>query len=215
MGYSDTRGAAGRPAGLALTGAIHVGIIAAILAIPAERLEPIIETVLATHNIPDDPVVTPPPPDPAQPSAPSSQPAVTKQIVETLSESTFVLPRVETFPTTDLGDRFVLPTVDPPITPPRDPVWVGAQVDPRFARDFQPDYPSGKLRAEIEAVVTVRVLIGADGRVKAVEPVGNPDRAFFEATRRQALSSWRFIPATRDGAPAERWQEMTVRFEIH
>ena len=63
-------------------------------------------------------------------------------------------------------------------------------------------------------MVKIRVLIGVDGRVKAAESVSATSDAFFEATRRQALSKWRFKPATRGGIPQESWKTMSVRFEI-
>lgn len=91
---------------------------------------------------------------------------------------------------------------------------VGAAPDPRFAGDFQPAYPAAELRAQRDGSVAVRVLIGVDGRVKAVEPVRATSDAFFQATRRQALAKWRFRPATRGGVPQESWRTMTVRFEI-
>ena len=70
------------------------------------------------------------------------------------------------------------------------------------------------IRAEMEGFATVRVLIGTDGRVKQVEAVKASDTAFLDATRKQALSKWRFLPATRDGEPVESWREMTVRFQL-
>ena len=30
----------------------------------------------------------------------------------------------------------------------------------------------------------------------------------------QAVSKWRFLPATRDGEAIESWREMTVRFQL-
>ncbi len=116
----------------------------------------------------------------------------------------------------------VIPRLDPPAgpgsaaepSPPLPPVMVGAEVDPRFAGGFQPDYPGAELRQEIEGLVKVRVLIGVDGRIKAVERLASPTAGLFEATRRHALSKWRFKPATRDGIPVESWKVMTVRFRI-
>lgn len=60
----------------------------------------------------------------------------------------------------------------------------------------------------------MKVLVGIDGRVKAVELVSADDPGFAEATRRQALRHWRFRPATRDGVPVESWRTMTVRFRM-
>lgn len=94
------------------------------------------------------------------------------------------------------------------------PPLIGAQQDPRFARDYQPEYPSTELRAQRDGKVSVRVLIGVDGRVKAIEQVSATSAAFFEATRRQALAKWRFKPATRGGVPQESWKTLSVRFEL-
>jgi periplasmic protein TonB len=95
------------------------------------------------------------------------------------------------------------------------PIFKAALRDPKFARDFQPDYPVGKLRLEIEGSVTVRVLVGSDGRVRQVQVLQASDADFAKATEKQALKAWRFKPATRDGVPVEDWQTLTVRFDIN
>jgi protein TonB len=102
---------------------------------------------------------------------------------------------------------------DPPL-PSKPAPFVVAQVDPRYAGSFQPDYPASEQRREIEGIVRVRVLIGTDGRVKAIELVSTDSQGFFEATKRRALTKWRFKPATRGGVAEESWKEMTVRFQI-
>ena len=102
-------------------------------------------------------------------------------------------------------------TADPPtVLPP----LMGAAQDPRYLKDFQPDYPASELRAQRDGQVSVRVLIGVDGRVKAVEQVRATSTAFFEVTKRQALGKWRFKPASRGGVPEESWKVMNVRFEL-
>jgi periplasmic protein TonB len=95
------------------------------------------------------------------------------------------------------------------------PIFKAAFRDSRFARDFQPEYPVGKLRLEIEGSVTVRVLVGTDGRVRQVQVLRASDPDFARATEKQALKAWRFKPATRDGTPVEDWQTLTVRFDIN
>jgi periplasmic protein TonB len=110
-------------------------------------------------------------------------------------------------PTPEPKIALVLPPVPPPIR-------VTAQVDTRYQNALQPPYPSSKRREEVGGRVTVRVLIGTDGRVKAVEPVSSDDAAFFGATRDQALKKWRFRPATLDGKPVESWKSMSVVFKM-
>ncbi|OAO04011.1 energy transducer TonB [Parasphingorhabdus sp.] len=104
-----------------------------------------------------------------------------------------------------------LPAVE--ITP--DPVIVEARLNNRYARQFQPAYPSGQLRREEEGVVSVRVLVGTDGRAKQVELIDSPHPDFWEATRRHALKKWRFTPGTKDGKLFETWIMLKVRFEIN
>jgi periplasmic protein TonB len=94
------------------------------------------------------------------------------------------------------------------------PIFNAATRDSRFARSFQPDYPVGMLRQEIEGSVTVRVLVGTDGRVRQVQILSATESDFARATEKQALKAWRFKPATRDGIPVEDWQTLTVRFDI-
>jgi protein TonB len=157
----------------------------------------------------------PPPPKQADDVEPIPKAASTPDVVDPV------------VPTTPLVERWVDPgpsipdpgPVDPgvparPADPPPLPNLVLADVDPRFAGSFQPDYPAREQRGGIEGAAKVRVLIGADGRVRAVELVSTDSPGFFEETKRRALAKWRFKPATRGGIPEESWKVMTVRFEI-
>lgn len=80
--------------------------------------------------------------------------------------------------------------------------------------DLQPPYPSSEEQAEREGKVTVRLAIGTDGRVKAIDKVSATSDAFFTATQRHALRSWRFSPATVDGKPVESRKVLTVHFRL-
>jgi protein TonB len=113
------------------------------------------------------------------------------------------------------GPEIIKPGPGPEIIvdPPKPlPVRTTAQLAARDAA--QPPYPRSLQADGIEGVAIVRVLVGTDGRVRAVESVRADDPLFFEATRDQALRKWRFKPATEDGRPIESWREMTVRFVI-
>lgn len=104
------------------------------------------------------------------------------------------------------------PMADP--TPAHVPVWRDATRHPRFVDRFQPPYPSTMQREGVEGSCPVSVTINSGGRVTAVQDAGCTDPAFFRATERQALTQWRFVPATRDGQPVESSQTLTVRFRI-
>lgn len=175
-------------------------------------------TIITGRNIEDRP---PPPPDKpveqqqankADPIFVPDRAVDTKTPIDTGVTTTTTETNTGTIVDGTGGDDFTETVRELP-KPPL-PIFKAALRDPRFARDFQPEYPVGKLRLEIEGSVTVRVLVGTDGRVRQVQVIRATDSDFARATEKQALKSWRFKPATRDGTPVEDWQTLTVRFDI-
>lgn len=176
-------------------------------------------TIITGRNIEDRP---PPPPDtPVEKQQPKKadpifvpdRAADTKTQIDTGLTTTTTETDTNTIVDGTGGDDFTETVRELP-KPPM-PIFKAALRDPRFARDFQPEYPVGKLRLEIEGSVTVRVLVGTDGRVRQVQVIRASDPDFAKATEKQALKAWRFKPATRDGTPVEDWQTLTVRFGIN
>jgi periplasmic protein TonB len=106
----------------------------------------------------------------------------------------------------------IVPKADPP--PVRDPVRVEARFDDRFADALQPPYPPAEQRAQREGQVRLRVTIGTDGRVKAVEKLSATSDAFWSMAERHARNRWRFKPATLDGRPVESQKIMTLHFRL-
>ncbi|MDO9370553.1 MAG: TonB family protein [Sphingopyxis sp.] len=160
----------------------------------------------------DKPIDPPPPPETKKEATPKSN-----STTETFDP---VVPTTSTDNIVDTGPKSfepVIPDSGPiyvaPADPPKPPL-VFAELDPRFVGVFQPDYPASEQRRELEGVAKVRVLIGTDGRVKAVELVSTDSPGFFAETKQRALSKWRFKPATRGGVAEESWKVMTVRFQI-
>ncbi len=207
-------GAGHRPLAATFAIGLPVALVVAValspmIAVIAPKTEPIIGTLVEIEKL------DPPPPDP-QPTERQATPNPT-------SPTEVFDPVVPTVPltdnTADVGPKIfdpVIPTGEvysTPVDPPK-PALVLAKLDSRYAGSFQPDYPAREQREGIEGVAKVRVLIGADGRVKAVELVATDSPGFFDETKRRALAKWRFKPATRGGVAEESWQTMTVRFEI-
>ncbi|OAN58060.1 energy transducer TonB [Sphingomonas sp. TDK1] len=219
--HADTRYHASAPrsvsfgAALAINGAIIAGLIlSAPHFLPKPQPKP-----FEGRNIPLPP---PPPVEPVRLQPKPDKVVTPTQPLPTIPDPVISHPsdnRIES--TTVIGDPpapFAKPAeAGPPVVadPPKAvPVLIGATTDPRYAQDFQPEYPSQEIRAQRDGVVTLRVLIGIDGRVKAVEPVSATSDAFFAVTKRQALGKWRFRAATRGGVAEESWKTMTVRFRI-
>ncbi len=207
-----------KPGSMAAAVGINVALIGALM-FSSPEIFPVIETTLKTRNIPLAPPPRPPEPEPElKKSTPTPRDTVVApppKVPLTPTSDTTIVTRTDPPPMPTLpggsatGTGTV--TVDPPVAAS---VLVEASPDPRAARDFQPPYPPSERREGTEGRVTVRVLVGVDGRVKAFEPVRGDNAAFLDATRRQALSRWRFRPATRDGVPYESWRTMTVRFVL-
>ncbi|MES2986779.1 MAG: TonB family protein [Pseudomonadota bacterium] len=217
--YADQRYIPRSPRSVSLGAALAINglVIAALVSFVPDIIPMRKITRLEGTNIPIDP----PPPEIVEVEKPVVEtaqqpliyvpPTVISQPNQPTLESTDVTPTEPPLPT--IIDK-PGPTVigEPPIALPP---LIGAQQDTRFARDYQPEYPSSELRAQRDGKVSIRVLIGTDGRVKSVEQVSATSSAFFEATKRQALGKWRFKPATRGGVPQESWKTMSVRFELN
>lgn len=218
--HADTRYHASAPrslsfgAALAINGAILAGMIFAAPNILVLKDPPIVMHPIDIRDMPPPPPIEDPKPvERIQPHT-APQPVAQKPIVATTSPNdTGTTTRIDTPP--QGIDKPADPGPATVIDPPK-PValLIGATPDPRYAENFQPEYPAQEIRAQRDGVVTLRVLIGTDGRVKAVEPVSATSDAFFAVTKRQALGKWRFRAATRGGVPEESWKTMTVRFRI-
>ncbi|WP_293876010.1 MULTISPECIES: energy transducer TonB [unclassified Sphingomonas] len=206
------------PGGLTAAVAINAGLIAALMFAGPKILpnDPI--RTLITTNIPIDP----PPPEPPKP-----QPK-TAEVVASRPTETIVAPDpiVPTPSTSDLATTTtIVPTPPTPIvgsdpgplviaTPTPLPPLIGPQVDPRYAGAFQPVYPPAERRANRDGKVTVRVLVGTDGRVKQIERLTATSDAFWQVTQERALRYWRFKPATRGDVPVEAWRTMALTFRM-
>jgi protein TonB len=204
-GYLDRNVSSTSPRRLAIVIALHGAAITALMLAPPEYVPK--PTWLPTSMINIDERVPPPPeviPEPAKP-----QPR---------EESVTKVPPLVNAGTTDPGPQLTQRPADnrTPTEPLLPLIPTPVTVEASFVKgvEMQPEYPISLARQSIEGVVTVRVLIGADGRVKAVEQVSATDPDFFKATERHAKRSWRFKPATRDGVPIESWRQLTVRFKM-
>lgn len=204
-----------RSKGLILAGTVHAAIIAAVIAMPGieipERLNgPFIATPIPKPQ-PPEPVIEDNKPE-VKVAPQTRQTAPDRPIIKLPSAPLNEYAEIK-LGTGSGGAGIEIPFEAIKIAP--DPVIVGARLKTRYAGQFQPDYPVGQLRSEREGEVSVRVLVGTDGRVKQIELIESPHVDFWNATRKQALNKWRFTPATKDGKPFESWMTLKVRFEIN
>lgn len=215
--HASTSRPAGAGAALLISGAMILGLYYAGPTIAPGAIDKVIEIINVPADKPKPVEPTPQPKTEQRKAVTTPLPHVPDRVVDLPTEN----PGIES--TTVIGPV----NFDPPapagpasggggtvVDPPRPPVMVSPSVDPRYADLLQPPYPPAEIRRGTEGSVTARVLIGADGRVKAIDIVKSPSDGLAEATRKHALARWRFKPATRDGIPVEGWKTMTLRFQI-
>lgn len=130
-------------------------------------------------------------------------------------------------PIDPVGPLFNNPPLDIPATGPtigtgteyvpQPPIHAVVRKAARFATPdwaLKPPYPHEKRQAEEEATLKLRLSIDDQGRVIAVEPVGNVDPVFLAAARKHLIARWRYKPATEDGRPVHSSTVVTLRFEL-
>lgn len=211
--------------GLGLTIALHAAVIAGVLALPAITVALKKPGEITGLNIPLKP--DPVPPIQTQPDDPLVKTASSNPVIDRIKPQVTppALPKEPDygFATGSGGSIFDGAGTDldipfdplPPVEATPDPVIVEAKLNTRYSGDFQPAYPPGQLRLEKEGTVSVRVLVGTNGRVKDLQLLSTPHESFWTATQRHALKKWRFKPATKDGKPYESWISLKVQFTIN
>lgn len=204
------------PTSLVIVIAAHAAVLAALAMSKMETVPEIFVPTKLKHI----PMEQPPPENPPEPKekvreAPRSQVDHVRPLVPNPPKDDGVV--LQPRPAIPIFDPGPIGTSDFPAGPPKplpkaDPVRVAALMDPRS--ELQPPYPASEQREGSEGTVVVRLTIGADGRVKAVEKVSAASDSFWRATERHALRHWRFRPATLDGRPIESRKTVTVHFRM-
>jgi protein TonB len=92
--------------------------------------------------------------------------------------------------------------------PARTPASVSA------AQCDKPDYPSASRRMEEEGTVSLRFLVGVDGKVIQSEIEKSSGFKRLDEAARAGLSKCRFQPATVDGRPEQAWASMKYTWRL-
>ena len=206
------------PASLAAVIGLHGAALAAVMIYGTYTFVKENPQRLIAINITDPQI---PPPEPPPPPRPADQrtPRQTDQLTVAPTSNPPVGPlagpvtpeRPYQPPTTPEGPRIVIADATPVVPPP---VRRAATVDPNYRDALQPPYPRDMETAGRNGSVQVRITIGTDGRVSAIEQISASNASFWRVTERQARSRWRFRPATVDGRPVVSTMMMTVTFRI-
>ncbi|MEO8430149.1 MAG: TonB family protein [Acidobacteriota bacterium] len=104
----------------------------------------------------------------------------------------------------------------PPTAAPAPPESVPASneidVAPKIATVVKPSYPPVALRAHIGGVVLLRVLVSEAGVPVEIQVIKGAPGGLTESAV-AAVKGWRFVPASRAGAPVPAWTMVPIPFE--
>lgn len=90
---------------------------------------------------------------------------------------------------------------------------IAATFEPcQLVSSIQPTYPNDARRQKIEGDVKLRVVVGTDGTVKSISPVGGPP--LLVAAAMDATRQFHYKPAVLNGQPIETIQTIDIAFKL-
>ena len=184
----------------ALVVLLHLVLLWAIQSGLATRVVQAAKVVVQAELISEVTPSLPPPPVKPPPPAPKTPPPLpTAPVVSNPSPAAIQLP--------------AQPANPAPAAPPAPAVRTGAVIQPG-ASCAKPDYPSASRRLEEEGTVTLKFLIGVDGRVMQAEVEKSSGFQRLDEAARNALSKCQFKPGTVDGKPEQSWASIKYTWRL-
>ena len=104
-------------------------------------------------------------------------------------------------------------TTPPAAAPTAPAIRTGAVIQPG-AHCAKPDYPSASRRMEEEGTVTLKFLIGVDGKVIQADIEKTSGFTRLDEAARNALSKCQFRPGTVDGKPEQSWASIKYTWRL-
>ena len=199
--------------------AINLGLGAMFVSLRPDVAKVLPEPTLATFDVVVPSAPTPPPPSQPQPDTAALQSpiAAPDPIVKLPTQAPVVqaveLPRPQlqavAFAPKAAPAPAALPAPPAPPAPVTPPSFDAAQLD-----NPAPRYPYLAKRAREQGVVTLRVLVSAQGRAKTlgVEHSSGSSRLDEEALK--TVRRWKFLPAQQAGKAVEAWVLVPVTFAL-
>jgi len=90
---------------------------------------------------------------------------------------------------------------------------IPAQADTRY-RNRPPAYPAEALAKGQQGAVTLLIHVSPAGLPTGVEVIGSSGFLLLDRAAREAVETWHFLPALRDGEPVAADMPLRVRFEL-
>jgi len=201
---------------LAVVAAAHVALVAwvAWMARPALDSHLSVMSVQILRVAP--PVEAPPKPKPKPPKPRPPKPIEKPQVKRVISQEPAPVPIPEKRPEPEPKPEPVKEQPKP--APEPDPAPPPAVVPPRFDADYlnnpAPRYPQISRRLNESGKVLLRVQVGPDGRAVQVLLHRTSGYPRLDDAAREAVSSWRFVPARRGNDALTEWVIVPISFNL-
>ena len=173
-----------------------------------KKIQGPVEAVLLEDTKPDiPPPPPPPPPKNLPPPPPAYVPPVDVQVSAPAPANAIAAVSATPQPPAPM-----VPTVTAPPVVRAEPVRTAAVVN--SANCEKPEYPSASRRLEEEGTVSLRFLVGTDGKVIQAEVEKSSGYKRLDEAARAGLSRCAFKPATVDGKPEQGWATMKYTWRL-
>ncbi|WAC46942.1 energy transducer TonB [Asticcacaulis sp. SL142] len=159
---------------------------------------------------PDKPKPSPAPPKPQ----PVSMSPIKTRVIDTPVVSNvapLVMAAVEAPKTVAAAPVVALPS---PVPAPAAERFVDVDVDQALSRNPAPPYPPKSVQMREQGVVWLRLMVRADGGVGEVQVKTSSGSLRLDGAARQAVKTWKFTPARRNGQAVESWVNVPIRFNL-
>lgn len=193
--------------------ATHIALLAlAVFAVPAEKLQRIVEP-MAVRLLE------------TRPETPKPQPP--KPVVKPKFENRLPPPQplLAATANNDAPASFTVPP--PPPVPPRTapieaapapattPVAItAARFDADYLHNPKPAYPHASRRLGEEGRVLLRVHVSADGFAEKIELKLSSGFSRLDQAAQETVSRWRFVPARRGDEAIAAWVQVPITFQL-
>ncbi len=189
---------------IALVVLLHLLLLWAIQSGVATKVVQVAKVVVQAELISEVTPSLPPPPAP-KPPPPAPPPPPTAPVVTTPSPAAIQLPP---------APPVAAPALPPAPPAPAAPAVRTSAVIQAGSTCAKPDYPSASRRLEEEGTVTLKFLIGVDGRVIQAEVEKTSGFQRLDEAARNALSKCQFKPGMVDGKPEQSWASIKYTWRL-
>ncbi len=102
-----------------------------------------------------------------------------------------------------------------PSAPPPAPAKTGVSIPAAYAAgNRKPIHPALSRRYGEQGAVMLRVFVNADGTAGKIEIKTSSGYPLLDEAAREAVQTWRFLPASVDGKPVGEWYQVPIQFKL-